>query len=226
MLDVKMKTFVEKVAKVRDPKRKAVLMIQGCTQFFPFKRASIYSFSRLSYVGEGLFVVDEDVCYSIKSIKEDIRNIPPIYEAIIQNKPKYIQIRDNNYPQKYVEDYKLTSFIFIPICYDKTVVGGVILDKYNGTHPLPQDLIDSVYLYFQKAFGSGDQNSRGDHQLSKREVEVLHKLSLGYSMKEMASTMKISEFTARDYITSAVRKLGAKHRTEAVAMALRMGIFE
>nr|WP_139365057.1 response regulator transcription factor [Litchfieldia alkalitelluris] len=36
--------------------------------------------------------------------------------------------------------------------------------------------------------------------------------------------MSISEFTARDYLTSVNRKLGIRHRAEAVGVALRTGL--
>ncbi|MDQ0861694.1 DNA-binding NarL/FixJ family response regulator [Bacillus sp. V2I10] len=50
---------------------------------------------------------------------------------------------------------------------------------------------------------------------------MLQHLANGYCMKEMASYMKISEFTFRDYISAVIRKLGVKHRAEAVAVGLR-----
>ncbi|MED3692250.1 LuxR C-terminal-related transcriptional regulator [Peribacillus butanolivorans] len=37
----------------------------------------------------------------------------------------------------------------------------------------------------------------------------------------MAPKMRVSEYTVRDYISSAIRKLGVNHRTEAVAVAIR-----
>ncbi|USK36135.1 LuxR C-terminal-related transcriptional regulator [Bacillus sp. F19] len=60
--------------------------------------------------------------------------------------------------------------------------------------------------------------------LSNRETEVLQHLANGYCMKEMASYMKISEFTVRDYISAVIRKLGVNHRAEAVAARLRKGM--
>lgn len=63
-----------------------------------------------------------------------------------------------------------------------------------------------------------------EHKLSKREIEVLEQLSLGWSTKEMASNMGISEFTARDYIASAMKKLNVKHRAQAIGEAIRSGL--
>ncbi|MED4301368.1 LuxR C-terminal-related transcriptional regulator [Geobacillus stearothermophilus] len=49
-------------------------------------------------------------------------------------------------------------------------------------------------------------------------------LADGASTSEAAEQLYLSEFTVRDYISSALRKLRAKNRTEAVAKALRLGL--
>ncbi|MGG3161927.1 LuxR C-terminal-related transcriptional regulator [Geobacillus stearothermophilus] len=60
--------------------------------------------------------------------------------------------------------------------------------------------------------------------LSPREIEILKLLADGASTLEAACQLYLSEFTVRDYISSALRKLNAKNRTEAVAKALRLGL--
>jgi DNA-binding NarL/FixJ family response regulator len=60
--------------------------------------------------------------------------------------------------------------------------------------------------------------------LSKRELEVMRKISWGESMKEMAATMEISELTVKQYVKSAIKKLGAHNRSHAVGELLRKGI--
>jgi DNA-binding CsgD family transcriptional regulator len=82
----------------------------------------------------------------------------------------------------------------------------------------------SLHHYFKLAAGIVSLHSQQQTILSKRELEVLQRLSYGYSMKEMAEDMGISEFTVRDYLTAVNRKLGTKHRAEAVGVALRAGI--
>jgi DNA-binding CsgD family transcriptional regulator len=60
--------------------------------------------------------------------------------------------------------------------------------------------------------------------LSKRELEVMRKISWGESMKEMADAMDISELTVKQYVKSAIKKLGAHNRSHAVSELLRRGI--
>lgn len=61
-------------------------------------------------------------------------------------------------------------------------------------------------------------------ELSKREVECLYSASHGETALETASRLNLSKRTVEHYLESASQKLNAKTRTEAVAIALRMGI--
>jgi len=54
-----------------------------------------------------------------------------------------------------------------------------------------------------------------DH-LTARENQVLHSLSLGYTYKEIADTLKISPDTARNHIRHIYEKLRVNSKTEEV----------
>ncbi|XGZ09400.1 response regulator transcription factor [Peribacillus sp. RS7] len=75
--------------------------------------------------------------------------------------------------------------------------------------------------YLKLAVSSPLESAPPTYLLSKREVEVLQHLANGLGLKQMAPKMNVSEFTVRDHISSAIRKLGVSHRTEAVAVAIR-----
>lgn len=60
--------------------------------------------------------------------------------------------------------------------------------------------------------------------LSRREVEVLGLLAQGHSNKVIARATSITEGTVKFHVTSIMAKLGAKSRTEAVALAARRGL--
>jgi len=60
--------------------------------------------------------------------------------------------------------------------------------------------------------------------LSRRERECLHAIAGGASSKMIARQLDLSAHTITDYVKSAMRKLGAGSRTEAVAMALGLGL--
>ena len=63
-----------------------------------------------------------------------------------------------------------------------------------------------------------------EENLTPREIEVLEMLAEGWSNKQIAGHLKISEHTAKFHVNSILNKLGAGTRTEAVMRALRRGL--
>jgi len=59
--------------------------------------------------------------------------------------------------------------------------------------------------------------------LSPRETEILKLVAEGNANKRIAYTLKISEQTIKNHITSILRKLNANDRTHAVVTAIRQG---
>jgi DNA-binding NarL/FixJ family response regulator len=59
--------------------------------------------------------------------------------------------------------------------------------------------------------------------LSPREMEILKLVAEGNANKGIAYTLKISEQTIKNHITSILRKLNANDRTHAVVTAIRQG---
>jgi DNA-binding NarL/FixJ family response regulator len=66
----------------------------------------------------------------------------------------------------------------------------------------------------------------GEEFLSKREVEVLHKIAGGNRNSDIAELLFISEETVKGHVKHIMEKLGASDRTEAVAIGLRRGIIQ
>lgn len=60
--------------------------------------------------------------------------------------------------------------------------------------------------------------------LTPREQEVLDLLSAGFSNREIAAELEISEHTAKFHVSSVYTKLGANGRVEAVQIGLRKGL--
>jgi len=65
-----------------------------------------------------------------------------------------------------------------------------------------------------------------DDGLTAREVEVLQRISGGNRNKEIADLLCISEETVKVHIKHIMDKLGAKDRTQAVAIGVRRGIIQ
>jgi DNA-binding NarL/FixJ family response regulator len=65
-----------------------------------------------------------------------------------------------------------------------------------------------------------------DEGLTAREVEVLAKVAGGNRNRDIANLLFISEETVKVHIKHIMDKLGAKDRTQAIAIAVRRGIIE
>ncbi len=63
----------------------------------------------------------------------------------------------------------------------------------------------------------------GANPLSDREREVLAASSGGATTRDLAARLHLSESTVRNYLSSAIGKLGARNRGEAAQAALRRG---
>lgn len=59
--------------------------------------------------------------------------------------------------------------------------------------------------------------------LTPRELEVVRLLAGGYSNKEIAGALGMSEGTVKNHVSSVLSKLGVRDRTRAVLRALELG---
>lgn len=66
----------------------------------------------------------------------------------------------------------------------------------------------------------GDEPS---HNLSPHQFSVLQLMSQGFSNREIADRLFLSENTVKGYVQDVLRRLGAKNRVEAVMIASRRG---
>jgi DNA-binding NarL/FixJ family response regulator len=66
----------------------------------------------------------------------------------------------------------------------------------------------------------------GDEMLTGREIEVLHRVAEGHSNREIAVNLSITAETVRVHIKHIMGKLGARDRTQAVAIGARRGIID
>ena len=64
----------------------------------------------------------------------------------------------------------------------------------------------------------------GEEALTARELEVLQQVAGGNRNRDIAGRLFITEETVKVHIKHIMEKLGARDRTEAVAIALRRGI--
>ena len=67
---------------------------------------------------------------------------------------------------------------------------------------------------------------RRTRSLSRRERVVLGELAQGHATEEIAEVLVLSPHTVRSHVKTAMRKLGARTRAHAVAIALSAGAIE
>lgn len=74
--------------------------------------------------------------------------------------------------------------------------------------------------------GKGSPDGSAREPLSKRELEVLELLAGGANNNEVAEALNISSETVRNHTRNARRKLGARSRSHAIALAIALGQLE
>ena len=87
---------------------------------------------------------------------------------------------------------------------------GWLIHKKQTKEPLPQNAVD-----YQKIERLG---------ISKREYEILEHIASGYSNKEIAETLFVSESTIKTHASNLFVKLDVKRRTQAVQRAKELQI--
>jgi len=65
--------------------------------------------------------------------------------------------------------------------------------------------------------------SEGNNPLTEREREVLAAAAPGASIAEIADRLALSDGTVRNYLSTAIQKLGVRNRVEAARLAEEKG---
>ena len=89
---------------------------------------------------------------------------------------------------------------------------GIIRKVHAGRKHLPAALAENMAVYI------------GGESLTEREVEVLRRIAEGDRNRDISERLSISEDTVKVHVKRILEKLGAKDRTQAVAIGLRRGI--
>ncbi|MBS4192814.1 helix-turn-helix transcriptional regulator [Bacillus sp. FJAT-49705] len=227
MLISAIKEQIHSIKSVRSHDEKQILAVRGFMDLFHFSRVGLYFYSTLSKIGEGILRIDKQGISSLREWREDVRNMPPIYSAIQERKPKHVDsLMIQQLPEKYTKGMK-TEILVVPLSHGSHVVGYACMGS-TDSFTVRDSLLHSLDVYGQhlgQIFGEDDY-SLDPKRLSRREIEVLQKMSWGNSTKEMAVSLGISEFTVQDYVRSAIRKLEVLNRVQGVAEALRRGIIQ
>lgn len=64
----------------------------------------------------------------------------------------------------------------------------------------------------------------GIHNLTDQERKVLEHIGQGLTNRQIANSMFLAEKTVKNYVSSLLAKLGLERRTQAAALAVRLGL--
>lgn len=203
-------------------------MLKIYLKLFPVHNGYLFRYSPIGYLGEGVILVDGDGLHHIGEIRDDLRTLPVVYPAVHERKAKYFSGMEyfKHTSSKYIIPTAVTSVIVVPIFYHSLVIGYICSNKIKKRTVVDEQLLSS-FTEFGRLTGSlifEAQSSANSPLLSNRELEVMRRISWGDSIKEMANKMGISDSTVKQYIKTALQKLGAKNRTHAIGKLFRMGI--
>jgi len=86
---------------------------------------------------------------------------------------------------------------------------------YNGQKYLDKSLIDMMFKKYQEP-----KDQSVFRELSKRELQILYYISKGFSNKEIAEELYVSEKTVKNNVTKLLRKMEVKDRVHAAVFAV------
>ena len=61
-------------------------------------------------------------------------------------------------------------------------------------------------------------------EMSPRKLEILNLVAKGFSNKEIAKIVGVAPVTVKDHVAKIFQSLGASTRTEAVSVAINLGL--
>ena len=93
-----------------------------------------------------------------------------------------------------------------------------------GKTPVDSKVAGKLFNQISKT-GIPGESTIGNN-LSEREKEILKLISHGMTNAEIAESLYLSEGTVRNYVSSILKKLDVKDRTQAAVLALRHGLVE
>jgi DNA-binding NarL/FixJ family response regulator len=105
---------------------------------------------------------------------------------------------------------------------DEKEILAAIAEVRAGGAPMTSEIARMVVRSFMEAPKSKDYS--GTDQLSARELEILALVAEGFSNKEIASRVFISNATVRTHLMHIYEKLHVRCRTEAAAKYLRSNL--
>jgi DNA-binding NarL/FixJ family response regulator len=163
--------------------------------------------------------IDELPAYDIDVVLMDI-NLPDIsgIECIKQLKPlmpeaRFMIFTVYNDDDNVFEAIRSGATGYLLKATSPIRILEAIKELFNGGSPMNSEIARRLVNIFVK-----EQNQENEHliSLTKREQEILEKMSKGFLYREIASSLIISKETVKKHIHNIYTKLQVKTRTEAL----------
>lgn len=220
---------VRKLAAASSHEELLYKVLVTCMELFPILKAYLFRYTSIGYIAEGVISLHSTgELKTISHLRDDIRSSPIVYSAVHERTTKYCT--DLNFflqlNSRFIVPSEINSLVVIPICFGSVVLGFIGGNEFKEGTTFDDELLSSLTLY-GKLVGNvigGSYSMENTQLLSKREVEVMRRIAWGENSKEIAETINISELTVNQYAKSAIRKLGAQNRAQAVAELFRKGL--
>lgn len=219
---------VRKLDAISNHEEKLYKILELYIELFPVQDASLYRYSPLGYYGEGIISLSANGLSHIREKRDDVRAYGFLYDVIRDRKAKYCSGIDffKQTSSNYAHSSNTNSVLVSPICYGSVVIGFISSKLFHEGATIDDEILASVTLYGKLVGKLVEDFHQVENasQLSKRELEVMKRIAWGESTKEMADSMNISELTVKQYVKTAIQKLGANNRSHAVGELYRQGI--
>ena len=188
--------------------------------------------------------VDLEVVGQAGGVTEALTNLAEMSDAPPQVSVLDVRLPDGNgielcreirslYPDTYV--LMLTSF-----SDDEALLGAVLggasgfvikdiknLDLLDAIRKVArgETLLDSaITSMVQGRLRDASNPAGGVHELTEQERKVLEHIGQGLTNRQIANSMFLAEKTVKNYVSSLLAKLGLERRTQAAALAVRLGL--
>ncbi|WP_458412907.1 LuxR C-terminal-related transcriptional regulator [Schinkia sp. CFF1] len=222
-----MREQIRKLEHLSSHEEKLYQMLEVYMKLFPMRNAYLFRYSPFGYLAEGIFLVTATGLVHIREMRDDVRSLPVIWAAIREKKAKYVSGIEylKQTSCKYVIGSHISSVVVVPLFMGSVVIGYICSTEFNEGVDVDDKLLTSLTM-FGKLSEKIIENSymEDSNLLSNREFEVMRRISWGETTKEMADSMKISDLTVKQYVKTAIQKLGGQNRAHAVAQLFRKGI--
>jgi DNA-binding NarL/FixJ family response regulator len=92
-------------------------------------------------------------------------------------------------------------------------------NNYQNTQDLSTLIADQIPV---KALAKSEADSLKFENLTRRETEIIKLIAQGYANREIANALNISEQTVKNHVSSILRRLNLRDRTQVALWATKM----